>query len=400
MGACLPNSLSADGLTVASVSEIVASLTASYQSIYGPGANLGANSPDGQLIFILAQAIQDTLQVLLQVYATFGIDQAYGVILDQRVAISGIIRNEGTYTEAFVSVTVAQAITLPGQDVLIANPGASVFTVSDTAGNQYQLAESHSFGGAGTASLAFNAVTLGQVQTTPNTIQTIVTVTPGVTSVNNPSTANDVEGLSEETDPQLKIRQANSYFLQSVGPADAIRAALLNIPCADAFVAENDTASPVSGVPANGVWAIVSPGGATPQQIGTAIYAKKGLGCAMVGAQSYIVVRPQGNGFTALWDLAIPETLYVQATLYPRIPGQTFDVTADGAALAAALVYRLGQNPNVGDIVTAMAAIEPQAIVTNAQVSVDGSTWEQILTPSDFAHYFVAAAARVSLINA
>lgn len=394
------NNLSASGLTVNSTTDIVTNLTAAFEAIYGSQINVGANSPDGQLINILAQAIEDNLQLLVQVYNSFAVDSAFGVILDQRVALSGIIRNQGTFTLAFVSVTATQALTIPGQDVLISNPGASVFTVSDTAGNQFQLQSSHVFGGAGTVSLAFVAVTLGQIQTTPNTIQTIVTVTPGISGVNNPSTASDIEGLPEETDPQLKIRQANSYFLQAVAPADAVRAAILNIPAADAFVAENDTSSTSLGVPAHGLWVIVNPGTATAQQIGTAIYKKKNAGCALVGAQSYDVVRPQGNTAHMQWDLALTETLYITATLFPRIPGQSFDVTADGIALANALVYKLGQSPNVGDVVIAMAIIEPQAIVTSALVSSDGITFSQIVTPSDFQHYFVAAAARIVLTNA
>lgn len=394
------NNLSATGLTVNSTLDIVNNLTLAFQSIYGSQINVGPNSPDGQLINILAQAIQDNLQLLVQVYNSFAVDSAFGVILDQRVAMSGIIRNRGTYTEAFVSVTATTAITIPGQDVLLINPSATVFTVADTAGNQYQLQNSYVFSGAGTASLAFSAVTLGQIQTTPNTITTIISVTPGISGVNNPTTANDIEGLPEETDPQLKIRQANSYFLQAVAPADSIRAALLNIPCADAYVAENDTASPSLGVPAHGLWIIVNPGTATPQKIGAAIYVKKNPGCALVGAQSYTVVRPQGNTFTSQWDLALPETLYITATLFPRIPGQSFDVTADGIALANALVYKLGQSPNVGDIAIAMATIEPQAIVTSALVSVDGIVYEQIVSPADFQHFFVAAASRIVLTNA
>lgn len=394
------NNLSSTGLTVNSTTDIVNNLTLAFQAIYGSQINVNPNSPDGQLINILAQAIEDNLQLLVQVYNSFAVDSAFGVILDQRVALSGITRNQGTYTLAYVNVTATQALTLPGQDVLVLNPGASVFTVADTAGNQYQLATSYVFVGAGTQTLAFNSVTLGQIQTVPNTITTIITVTPGISGVNNPSTSSDIEGLPEETDPQLKIRQANSYFLQAVAPADAIRAALLDIPTADAFVAENDTGSPSLGVPAYGLWIIVSPGTATPQQIGTAIYMKKNPGCALKGSQSYAVVRPQGNTATMQWDLALQETLYVQATLYPRIPGQTFDVTADGIALAEALIYKLGQSSVAGDIATAMAIIEPLAIVGNAQVSTNGITYEQIVSPSDFQHYLFVTAARITLSNA
>lgn len=393
----MPNTLDASGLTVNTVTEIAENLTAAFQSIYGADININANSPDGQMIGILAQAIEDNLQLLVQVFNSFSLESSFGTILDQRVAMSGIARNQGTFTVARVAVTATQAVSLPGQDALILDPGAQVFTVADTAGNQFQLQTTHAFGGAGTVSLAFAAVTLGQIQTTANTIQTIVTVTLGIASVNNPTTAGDVEGIPEETDPQLKIRQANSYFLQAVAPADAIRAALLNdVPgCVDAYVAENDTAAPSLGVPAHGLWIIVNGGAAA--DIGTAIYRKKNPGCALTGAQSYMVVRPQGNTFTAQWDNALTENLFIRATLIPRIPGQTFDTAADGAALAAALIYKLGQSPNSGDIAIAMAAIEPLAIVTSAEVSTDGLSWAQIVTPSDFQHYFLADATRITL---
>lgn len=391
----MPNTLDADGLTVNTTLEIVSSLTAAFQDIYGPDINVEANSPDGQLIAILAQAIQDNLQLLTQVYNSFAVESSFGTVLDQRVAMSGIQRVQGTFTVAYVEVTATEAVTLPGQD---AAAGVQVFTVADTAGNQFELQSTFAFGGAGVQSLAFVAVTLGQIQTVPNTIQTIVTATTGIATVNNPTTAADIEGIPEETDPQLKIRRVNSYFLQAVAPADAIRAALLtDVPgCVDAYVAENDTAvGPTLGVPAHGLWIIVN--GGDQVDIATAIYVKKNPGCALTGAQSYNVVRPQGNTATITWDNALTQNLFVRATLVPRVPGQTFDTVADEAALANALIYRLGQRPNVGDIANAMAVIEPLAIVISAEVSIDGSTWAQIVTPSDFQHYFVADATRVFL---
>lgn len=396
----MPNVLDANGLTVKSTTEIVADLTAAYQAIYGPDINVGPNSPDGQVIGILAQALQDNLQLILQVYNSFGIDSAFGVVLDQRATISGIIRDQGTFTLAYVAVTATGALTLPGQDVLLTDPGAQVFTVADTAGNQFQLQTSFSFGGAGTQSLAFEAVTLGQIQTTPNTIQTVITVTPGISGVNNPTTSSDVEGLPEETDPQLKIRQAKSFFLPAQAPADAVRAALLQVPnVSDAYVVENDANTVIDTVPAHGLWIIVNGGSAA--NVGTAIYKKKNAGCALKGTQTYVVPRPQGNTFTAQWDLPLTQALTIRATLVPRIPGQTFDVAGDTVKLASALVYKLGQSPNSGDVVIAMQVIEPLAILTIVNVSKDGgSTWEDIVSPNTAQYYFTVAAANITLVNA
>lgn len=463
----MPNVLDANGLQVATFIEIQTNLVTGYQAIYGAGINVNSNSPDGQVINILTQNISDTLQLLNQIYNSFNPDSAFGVVLDARVAMSGIQRQQGTFTAVWVQVTVSTALSLTGQDALISNPAATVFTVADGANNQYELVTTYAFGAAGTATLVFTSSVIGQVQVLANTVSNIVTTQAGVTSVNNPlfsltttgtvsasspvvtgipntagttagmlftganvpngtfilsvdsssqvtltapatgpatgeliviATPATVEGLPEETDPQLKIRRANSYYLQSVSPADAIRAALLNVAdISDAYVVDNTTGSTVSSVPAHSIWVIVT--GGLPSEIANVIYAKKAPGCGVFGAVTYNVVRPQGNIFTAKWDASLTQPLYIQSTLVPRIPGLTFNVTSDGIALADALAYKLGQSPNVGDIVIAMQAIEPNAILTNTQVSIDGITWEDIVSPTTSQFYFITNSANISLVN-
>lgn len=458
----MPNILDANGLQVASLSEIVAGITTQLQAIYGADINVAPNSPDGQNINVFAQSVEDMLETLLDTYNLFFVDAAYGVILDQLVALNGLTRNPGSFTEIFVEVTASQALTLLGQNT------ATPFTVADDAGNQYQLAATYAFGGAGVMTLAFNAVLLGRVEVLPNTVTNIITTTLGVTAVNNPaftattpgtitngspvvtgiaSTAgmtpgmllssasgffpagttvlsvdsgsqitatqnatggapttenvtvatppNDV-GEPEENDVQLKVRRAKSFYLQSVGPAQAVQAALLaTVNVVDAYVAENVTGSIVAGVPAHGIWTIVNGGAAA--DIAAAIFGKKGAGCDMKGAQSYVITLPQGNSFTAKWDLALAQNFFVRLTLNPRISGQVFDITADKAALAAALLYKLGEKPNIGDVVLAMAVIEPNAVLSTVNVSTDNATWVDIITPSDFQHYFFLPVANITM---
>lgn len=393
----MPNVIDANGLQVATLDEVTLSLTNSYKSIYGADINVGSNSPDGQIIGILAQNIVDVLELLVQVYNSFSIDSAFGTTLDARVAMSGIARKQGTYTLAQVNVTTDRALTLLGMDVLVSDPNATVFTVSDDSGNQFQLLNTTVFGAAGTQTLTFQSVVIGQVQTTANTIQTIITTQLGVTGVNNPTTGSDVEGLPEETDPQLKIRRADSFYLQSVGPADALRAALLNVAdIADAYVVENDQNATVDGVPAHSIWVIVT--GGTDPEIAQVIYTKKAPGCGMKGSESAIVVRPQGNSFTAQWDESQTQPLTIRATLVPRVPGQTFDLAAASLALADALIYKLGQSPNIGDVVVAMQTIVPGAILTTVNVSDDaGMTWQDIVSPNTAQDYFTVDDADIFL---
>lgn len=464
----MPNQLDANGLQIASLSEIVGviggtvGIVPALALIYGHGINVNPNTPDGQMINIIAQSIEDMLETLLDTYGIFFVDSTYGVNLDQLVALNGIARKAGSYTQVFVQVSVTQALTLPGTDT------TTPFTVADAAGNQYELVESYAFAGAGTATLQFEAALLGQVQVTANTIQSIITTTLGVSSVNNSavsistigtissgfpqvtaivattagmtpgmafagsgipagatilsvdsssqvtlninasanatisvvaSTPTTITGNAEETDIQLKVRRARSFNLQTQGPADAIAAALLSYADVfDAYVAENDTSSPANNVPANSVWIIVN--GGTAAEIAQAIYSKKMPGCPMKGSQSMTIARPQGNNFTAKWDNAIPQPIFIQATLNAKIPGQTFDTTSDAQELANALIYKLGQNSSIGDVILAMAVIEPNAVLSNVQISIDNSTWEDILTPSSYQQYFSVPVANITLSNA
>lgn len=463
----MPNTIDASGLQIAPITEVFNNLVLGYQGVYGTGINVAANSPDGQALMILAEAIVDSLELLLQVYNSFSVDSAFGTVLDQRVSLNGIQRKNGTYTTVYVTVSTSAAVTIPGKDVLIANPSAVVFTVQDGAGNQYQLVQSYAFGGAGSATLLFQAVNIGQVQTIPNTINSIVTPLLFVTTVNNsnfsasttghthfgtpiidsiPSTAGMtagmsikdtggsiplgatllsidsptqvtasinstastvadpitvsvipyVEGLPEETDPQLKIRRINSFFLQAVGPADSIRAALLQYAdVADAYVVENDTGGTVNGVPAHSIYVIVN--GGTGAEIAQAIYAKKAPGCGMFGSVTGNVTRPQGNTFTAKWDIAVSQPLYVRATLTPRTGSSGYDATATAAALAAALVYKLGQSPSINDVVLALAAIQPNFVTSVVNASTDNFTWVNVVSPTGYVNYFLTLAGNIAL---
>ena len=386
--------LNSAGLQIDSKSTIIAALIASMQSIYGSDINVASNSPDGQLINIFAQADEDFLELLLDAYNACAVPTSYGARLDQLVALNGLARQQGTFTQANVLVTVTQALTLPGLDQTALTP----FTVSDNAGNQFELVTSYVFGGSGSATLVFQAVTIGQIQTTANTITNIITSTLGVSTVNNPSTSSDVVGVNEETDSQLKTRHSQSFQLASTGPSDSMESQLKNIAdVVDAIVVENNTGSPVNTVPAYSVWPIVN--GGTAVEIAAAIYAKKSPGCGLKGSVTQVVARPNGATFTAQWDVALTETLYLKFGIIWRGP-QALSNASIQTMLAAALPYKLGQNPNVGDLVVAMQAIAPTAIVTftsNEGVSTDNSTFTSLVTPSDAAHYFTLIAANITI---
>lgn len=392
------DSIDANGLHLEALPAIVSDLSSALQSAYGSGINLASNSPDGQMVNIYAQAAADLRQLVLLCYNSFSIDQAYGVQLDQRVAINGIARKQGTYTQAPVLVTYSQAVTLVGMDALAMDPQAQVYTLRDAAGNKWQLVATYTSGGAGSSTRTFQALDIGQVQVSVNTITNQVTAVLGVTSVNNPTTAGSVLGVNEESDAQLRIRRAKSFQLTSVGPPSAVAAALLALPgVSDAYVVENNTPATVGGVPANSIWPIVTAPTATPAQIAAAIYSKKGLGCGLKGSQSYSVSRPNAQTALIQWDLSVQQNLY--ATFGAVALSGTIPTTAQIAvALAAYLLgfYKLGQIATIGDVVVAMLALYPNAYITGVGVSLtNGSGYTSSVAASSLQNYFVIPSANI-----
>lgn len=391
----MPNDISSTGLQVKTAVEIIGEITAALQAIYGSDINVDQNSPDGQLINIFTQVLIDQLELLVTVYDSFDPASVFGVLCDQRFALNGLSRQEGTYTIQPVSVTSDRALNIYGLDDVDLDPSLELFTVEDDAGNRFVLVNTHSFVGAATASLDFRAAEIGQVQTVPNTITNVVTVTLGITGVNNPLPATTV-GENEETDAEFKIRHARSFNLAATGPADAVEAAILAVPAvSDAFVAENDTNGTVATIPAHSIWCIVD--GGTDADIGQAIYAKKAPGCGMKGSEVVSISRPNGTTFDAKFDRPIAEDLYIEFTIVPRRTGVTFDTDALKAALVAALTFKIAQSADVGAVMVAMLTIAPDGVLSAVGVSNDGMMYDDILAPTDFQHKFVLDVARIDI---
>lgn len=151
--------------------------------IYGNDINIDSDTPDGQLVNIFALAIKDVLDLTVQTYNSFDPDLAVGRSLDMRCAINGATRRGASYTQTTVRVTTDRALNLPGLD----NASGTPFTVSDAEGNRYVLKSTTRFSEAGDYDLDFRAEQSGRVVCLQNTITTQVTITLGVTKINNPN---------------------------------------------------------------------------------------------------------------------------------------------------------------------------------------------------------------------
>lgn len=377
------NAITGSGLTIQTLTEIRDELVSGLQSIYGTDINLDPNTPDGQLVNIIAQAKIDMLELINQVFASFDPDQAIGVNLDRRCAINGIQRAGGTYTQQLVSVTVDRALTLNGLDT-----SASPFTVQDPEGNRYQLVTTTAFSGAGTEALTFQAVEVGAVTSALNTITDVVTITLGVTGVNNPTTATTV-GVAQESDPALRTRRARSVSIPSQGYLDGLIGALLDLDSVTQVeVFENFTdVTDLRGIPPHSIWVIVL--GGTSADIAQVIYVKRSLGCGMKGATEVSITQADGLEIIIKFDRPISQPLYIRFNVEAITGVVDLDYLRD--QLLAQLSYGINQAADSSRVVALAKAIYPNASISEEGVSTDGVGYFSLVVPDTVQHQFTVA---------
>lgn len=388
----MPNSLDANGLQVVTQNEIVDELTTDLQTIYGEDINVDSNSPDGQVINIFAQMIEDLYELVNQVYSSFDPDQAIGTVLDQRCAINGIQRKAGTYTYVMIDVTADRSVTLQGLDT---NSVEDAYIISDNEGNQFALANTTDIS-AGVTSLRFRAVNVGNVEVLPNTITTPVTVILGVTSINNPSGSAE-QGTNEETDAQLRERRKISVSISNQGYTDGLKAALLNIPDVTAANVYNNRSNvtDADGIPAHSIWVVIQ--GGSVEDIGRVMDNKVPGGVGMKGSQSVTVAQDDGSSEDYFFDRPTQQTLYVKLVITP-LNGQTIDEDNIKNSIANNMVFEPSETVDSSSIICYTKTIQENIALT-CQVSIDGTTWETVATPSTKDKLFKILSSSITIIN-
>jgi uncharacterized phage protein gp47/JayE len=392
----MPNAIDSSGLTIQTTPEIIAEILdgapgyPGMRQIYGADINVEANSPDGQMVNIIAQAKTDVLELSQQIYNSFDPDKAVGTSLDARCAINGVIRNAGTKTIQNVVVTTDRALTLPGLDTSL-----TPFTVADTSGNQYQLVSTYAFVGAASTALVFQAALIGAVSSLPNTIISIVTVTLGVTAVNNPATYTTL-GLNEETDYALRIRRQKSVALPSQGYLEGLIGALLDTTdVTEAVVYENDTnTTDANGIPGHSIWCVVE--GGTNSAVANAIYVKRNAGCGMKGSVTVPVLQADGSFFSIKFDRPTSEDLYISFDIV-AVTGSV-DASFIRNQILSLLTYSIAQPAVASEITALVESIAPNGSISDMGVSNDGSTYVSLLDTSAIDNQWALASARI-IIN-
>lgn len=298
----LAATITPQGITAPSYNDILNSLVASYQSIYGSDVLLTADTQDLQLLAVFAQAIYDGNQIDITIYNSFSPTFAQGAALSSLVKINGIQREVATSStnSVLVSGTVG---------AVIANG-----VVRDANGNLWDLPESVTIPSAGVVAVTATCETQGAI-----------TVLPGSATIFNPQigwqtaafTGNTEIGAPVESDAQLRQRQSISTNLPSQTPLEAILSTVANVTGVSRFaIYENDTSvTDANGVPGHSIAVVVQGGDNTA--VAQAIESKKSPGTGTYGTTSVIVEDQAGVPIQINFFELTDTNIFVALTVQP-----------------------------------------------------------------------------------
>jgi len=168
----------------------------------------------------------------------------------------------------------------------------------------------------------------------------------------------------------------------------------------DAKVYENVTSSVDSdGIPAHGIWVIAN-GGASAD-IAQIIYENKSYGCNMKGAVSVDITTPSGVTFPALFDRSTAENLYIRFDIQPLSASAVFDQDIIKTFMVNNLTYKIGSYAETSSLTAvALAAINSNGgggVPVNMEISKNGTTWFDYLTPTTKDKEFAVDTTRIAI---
>lgn len=392
------NYIGVNGIVTQSLSEIRDDLVLKFQSIYGSDINIDQNSPDGQFLNILAQEKKDILDLCVQYYNNLDTERVVGIPQQILYKLNGLTIKAFDYSYVYVNVVATKAVNIQGIPLAQEKSAdATGYTVVDTNGNRWILVtgtnDSTVSLTAGNNLLNFRAADLGSVTALPNTITVMETIVAGISGVNNP--ANNYEtGATGELDSEFRLRRNKSVTLPAQGFEDALEAQLLSLATvSQAKVYSNRTAATANGIPAHTVWVIVEGGADT--DIGNLIYYNVPPGIPMKGEEEVTITRPNQSTDTVKFDRPTSVPLYVQMNI--KVLSGAIDTTYIKQQLAQT-TFEIGESAESVSIAAQVKEIiSANGTPYDVEVSVDGTNYSEIVTPTGLDEFFVISTNNVNI---
>lgn len=264
--------LTENGIVIERLDRIIETLEQGFKQIYGQNINLAPDTPDGQMIGILAQMKMDIEELAENIYKQLDPNLASGAWLEQRVAYAGLVRRQASYS-------YLRSVILSGE------PNAQLpagIVCTDPNKVRWVLVQNVRLNEQGSIRADFRSEELGAFSLPENVNLTVETVTLGLETIVTTEAAQI--GEDEESDPELRQRFFLSRSQNSHSSIDAMHSAIANLPdVKNVVILENMHDYPDdNNVPAHSLNVIVEGGDNTA--IARAIVEHKGAGTGLMGS--------------------------------------------------------------------------------------------------------------------
>lgn len=355
------------GFTVKSAAEITADLDAKFVGTFGSQFDTSAESPDGQLIGVVAKLLEDVWQQAEGAYNAYSPSNAYGVGLDKVAEINGITR--------ITNLPTSVAITLSGTAGTVVPAGYIVKTVDGLEFATVAVA-------VVPAIVTAKCTTQGAIRILANEVHVLTTAIAGLTGATNLEPG--VTGIVREEDPAFRARRENSTISRGTASIDAIYEGVKSLNLPYIAIVENTTSATVDGVPANSFLVVVE--GGTPAEVSQVIYDNKPQGITSYG--SIVTVINDSKGYPHNIGISRPTPIDISVTTsITNLPG----ASVDSATLVKAAIVDYVNNMNISEDVywsyffSAILAVVPNIKINSLQIkfTVGGTfgTTDLVITP-------------------
>mgnify|MGYP003397079492 FL=1 len=355
------------GFTVKSAAEITADLDAKFVGTFGSQFDTSAESPDGQLIGIVAKLLEDVWQQAEGAYNAYSPSNAYGVGLDKVAEINGITR--------ITNLPTSVAITFSGTAGAVVPAGYIVKTVDGLEFATVAVAVIP-------AIVTAKCTTQGAIRILANEVHVLTTAIAGLTGATNLEPG--ITGIVREEDPAFRARRENSTISRGTSSIDAIYEGVKSLNLPYIAIIENTTSATVDGVPANSFLVVVE--GGTPAEVSQVIYDNKPQGITSYG--SIVTVVNDSKGYPHNIGISRPTPIDISVTTsITNLPG----ASVDSATLVKAAIVDYVNNLNISEDVywsyffSAILEVVPNIKINSLQIkfTVGGTfgTTDLVITP-------------------
>ncbi|MBH9396033.1 baseplate J/gp47 family protein [Pseudomonas aeruginosa] len=310
---------------------ILEELDRGFRAIYGNDIDLAPDSPDGQMLGLIAQIRADLEELGETIYRALDPDHAGGAWLEQRAAYAGLLRRRARYS-------YRRGVLLGGRPGTIL-PAGSV--LRDINQGRWQLVDETLLGADGSARGDFRSVELGAFPLPADAPLAPETLVLGGSAASNRQPAE--VGAEEETDAELRARFFRSRARPAQNSLDGVVAEILQLADVREVVGLENTGNQTdaNGVPPHSLNLIVD--GGDERAIAEAIFQRKTAGTGLRGEVEVTLADSQGISRTLRFDR--PQTVACRALIEVRRDAEFSAV--DSAAIRAARAasdFRIGQD--------------------------------------------------------